>query len=104
MLEQLRKFNKDMTTPLEEMMALSAFAKGLRAEYETKTIPVPEWLTSTMTTLGREISSKISDQLEKRKRELLAQRQGRESAEEARTRIDKELAEIDAKLGEPVTK
>jgi signal transduction histidine kinase len=100
MLEQLRKFNKDNTN-LEEMMSLSAFAKGLRAEYETRSIPVPEWLTSSLTTLGHEITSKTRDQLEKRKRELMAQASGLESAEEKRKRIAKELQEIDAQLGVP---
>lgn len=98
MLDALRKFNKD-NADLDEMMSLSAFGKTLQAEYLTHAVPVPDWLTSTMTTLGHEISSKTKDQLEKRRRELLAQQSGLETAEVKRTRIAKELAEIDAKLG-----
>lgn len=102
MFDELRKFDKD-NADLDKMMALSAFGKSLQAEYLTHAVPVPDWLTTTMTTLGHEITSKTKDQLEKRKRELLAQRSGLETAEEKRNRIAKELAEIDAKLGVPTT-
>lgn len=101
MLQQLKKWNKDGINDLDETIALSAFAKGLQAEYVTRNIPVPEWLTTVLTTLGHEITSKTRDQLEKRKRELLAQKAGLESAEDKRARIAKELAEIGAQLGEP---
>lgn len=101
-VDSLRKFNKE-TTDLDEMIALEAIGKVVVAGYPTHSIAPPEWLTSTLTTLNHEITGKTKDQLEKRKRELIAQRSGLESAEEKRQRIAKEIAEIDAKLGVATT-
>lgn len=98
MLEQLRRFDAEKSN-LEEMLALSAFAKTLSGEYSSRQLSIPEWLTGTQKSLNHEIMGKVRDQLEKRKRELLSQASGLESAEEKRKRIASELEAIDAQLG-----
>ena len=97
MLENFKNFNAD-TTDLDELVALSAFGKQLRGEFEAQKVAVPEYVSDNLNSLAREIDSRVADRRAQRVRELKAQRSSLASAQERRDAIDKEL---DA-LGEPV--
>jgi|ERR1051326_5101255 signal transduction histidine kinase len=99
--ETLKRLDLDRLA-MEDLVEHAAHARKLTVEYGEHSIPVPEWLRDVTTALTREIRAKSRDLLELRKRELLKQAQGLESAEEKRQRIARELSEIDGKLGNPV--
>jgi hypothetical protein len=97
-IEELKSFNVDRLSS-EEMIFLETDAQRLRAAYEQRAVPAPEWLTDQIHTLNVEIDRRKRDDLEKRKKELLAANAADMTASERREarkieleRIEKELA------------
>lgn len=97
MLEQFKNFNVD-AADLDELVALSAFGKQLRGEFEAQKVAVPEYVSDNLNSLAREIDGRMADRRATRVRELRSQRDSLKTAQERRDAIDKELAA----LGEPV--
>jgi hypothetical protein len=98
MLENFKNFNVD-AADLDELVALSAFGKQLRGEFEAQKVAVPEYVSDNLNALAREIDGRMADRRATRVRELKAQRDSLKTAQERRDAIDKELAA----LGEPVS-
>jgi len=98
MLDEFRNFNVDAAT-IDELVALSAFGKQLRGEFEAQKVAVPEYVSDNLNSLAREIDTRMADRRATRIRELKAQRDSLKTAQEKRDSIDKELAA----LGEPVS-
>lgn len=97
MLAQLKKLDVDGTA-LDEMLALRAFAKSLRVEFETSGAEVPEWLDDKIRALNREVQVRLADSLEKRLKDIAAQKTGLETAAEKRARLALEEEKIKAQL------
>ena len=97
MLQDFKSFNVD-AADLDELVALSAFGKQLRGEFEAQKVAVPEYVSDNLNSIAREIDSRMADRRATRVRELKAQRDSLKTAQERRDAIDRELAE----LGEPV--
>ena len=97
MLQEFKNFNVDAAS-IDELVALSAFGKQLRGEFETQKIPVPEYVSDNLNSISREIDARMADRKATRIRELKAQRASLATAQERRASIDKELED----LGEPV--
>lgn len=97
MLEQFKNFNVE-GADVDELVALSAFGKQLRGEFEAQKVAVPEYVSDTLNSIAREIDARMADRRATRIRELKAQRAGLATAQEKRDAIEKELAA----LGEPV--
>ena len=97
MLQDFKSFNVD-AADLDELVALSAFGKQLRGEFEAQKVAVPEYVSDNLNSIAREIDSRMADRRATRVRELKAQRDSLKTAQERRDAIDKELAA----LGEPV--
>ena len=98
MLEALRRFDADRAN-MEEMLALRAFGRAVVNEFANVAIPAPEWLTDTMTRLGREIDNRRRDELEKRLKEIRASRSTLLTVSEKRAALDAEEAELQQQLG-----
>ena len=98
MLDQFRSFNSE-GSDLDELVAMSAFGKQLRAEYETQGISIPEFVDDNLRAIKREIESQTADRRAARVRELKAQRDGLKTAAERREAIDKELADLGETVG-----
>lgn len=98
MLQDFKNFNVD-AADLDELVALSAFGKQLRGEFEAQKVAVPEYVSDNLNSLAREIDSRMADRRATRIRELKTQRDSLKTAQERRDAIDKELAA----LGEPVS-
>jgi hypothetical protein len=96
-LSALKNFHVDGLNP-EEMIMLSAFGKTLRSEFQNREFPVPEWLVDQLAALDREILSRRRDELERRLKDIKAQRSTLESASEKRERLDREQAELEKQL------
>ena len=95
MLQDFKNFNAEQAD-LEELVALSAFGKQLRAEFEAQKVPIPEYVSDNLNTLSREIDVRMADRREARKREIKSTLEGLKSREEKREALEKELAELTA--------
>lgn len=96
-LEELRNFNVERAS-LDEMLLVERDLDGLRASYERRAVPTPEWLADQISTLNTEITRRTKDDLERRLKELDAQEAGLMSATEKRERLAKEREAIRARL------
>lgn len=94
MLADLKSFNKDRLD-LDEMVALAAFGRMLRAEYEAQKVEEPEFLDVQLKTLRREIASKMDDKRETRRRQIKTQLQSLKTPAERRAELEKELGDLD---------
>jgi hypothetical protein len=83
---------------MDQMLALVVFGKGLRAEFEARTLPTPEWLTDGLKTLNREIDRQRQDELERRKKQLTAEDAADRTSAERREARKKEMEAIEAAL------
>lgn len=97
MLKELRSFDADRCD-IDQLVALSAFAKVLHAEYEARNINVPEWLDDSRRTLAREIEGRRRDALELRLKEVRAQKSGLMTASEQREALAAEEAALTSEL------
>ena len=97
-VELLKRFDVD-TTSFDDLIALSAFAKVLHAEYEALKTPVPEWLTDAMKSLTRAIAAKQKDAIEKRLKEVRATKATLKTAAERRADLEAEEKELVALIG-----
>lgn len=97
MLDRLRSFDIDRMD-LEEAIALSAFGRAMRAEYEVLQADAPEWLDNRLRELRREIRTRQQDSLEKRIREAKARLQALKPAEQRRAELAAEIEKLEAQL------
>jgi len=94
MLNELKRFNAEATTDIEELLSLSLQAQGLRNEFTRRSLATPEWLDDVNRRIDRAIEVQTADQRELMKKQLLAQRETLLSRSEVRAKIDAQLAEI----------
>ena len=97
MLDTFKAFNTEVAD-LDELVAMAAFGRSLRAEFESLNVSVPEFVDDQTRVIKREIETRVADRRAARVRELKAQRDSLKTAAEKREAIEKELAS----LGEPV--
>lgn len=97
MLQTLKNFDAQ-STPIDELVMLSAFGNMLTAEFTEHGIEQPKWLEPKLKTLRREIETRNQDALEKRIAELKARRETLVSPTERRKQLDAEIAELTAKV------
>jgi hypothetical protein len=96
-LEEMKNFNTDRAS-LDEMLLIEDDMNRLRARYENRTLPVPEWLTDQLTTVNTETSRRTRDDLEKRLKELNAADAALLTQAEKRDRIAREREAIMSRL------
>lgn len=94
MLDSLRRVNTETIDP-EEIVALLAFAKGYKAEFDANAMPTPEWVDDKIRALKRELETRNADQKQRRLRELKSQRESLLSAAEKRQKLDEEIAKLE---------
>ena len=94
MLNDFKNFNTD-ALELDQLVALAAFGRAQRAEYEAQRVPEPEYVAEQLNTLRREIETRMSDRREARKREIKAQLDSLQTKEERRSKLESELADLE---------
>ena len=94
MLETFKNYSND-SLDLDELVALSAFGRQLRAEYEAQRVPEPDYVGLQLNAIRREIESKMADKREARKREIKSQLSGLKTAAERRAELEKELEQLE---------
>lgn len=97
MLQEFKNLQIERAS-MDQMLTLSVFGKGLRAEYEARTLPVPEWLRDGLTSLNREIERQRHDELDRRRKELTAEQAADRTQTERRAARKAELDAIEAQL------
>jgi hypothetical protein len=93
MLDRFKGFNTEVAD-LDELVAMAAFGRSFRAEFETLNISVPEFVDDQLRGIKREIETRVADRRAARVRELKAQRDSLKTAAEKREAIEKELASL----------
>jgi len=93
MLETFKGFNTEVAD-LDELVAMAAFGRNFRAEFESLNVSVPEFVDDQLRTIKREIETRVADRRAARIRELKAQRDSLKTAAEKREAIEKELASL----------
>lgn len=83
---------------LDELVALSAFGKSLRAEYEALQLEEPDFVGVQINTLKREIRSRVADKLEARKRELANRIDSLKTPKEKKAELEAELQKLEKQL------
>lgn len=96
-LSNFKSFSIDRLD-VDEMVALLAFGKSLRAEYESLQIEEPEFVSTQINTLKREIRAKLSDKLEAKKRELAARIDSLKTPAQKKNELEAELKRIESQL------
>jgi hypothetical protein len=94
MLDQFRTFNKE-GMQLDQLVALAAFGRALKAEFEAQKLDVPEYVHINLKTLQREIAARDADRKAARLTKLKSQRAGLLTTTERRDLLDKEIAELE---------
>ncbi len=94
-LQNFKNFTADRLG-LEDLVALSAYGRALRAEYEALQVEEPEFISVQLNSLKREIHSREADSREARKRNIKAQLESLKTAAERKNELKKQLAELEA--------
>ena len=99
MLERLKQMNLDRLLDMDEAVSLSAYARGLQAEYEELGLPAPQWLETSVSTLRTEIARRThaSDLAEMRRIE--GELESYKTVTEKRGEAQRKLGELQKKLG-----
>lgn len=101
-MTELKRVNKTDALSLDELMALSAGADGLQAQYVKHQTEVPTWLSEVMRILTRAINDRKSDTVAERRTRIAQELANLETPAQKRARLEAELAQLDGV--QPVTK
>jgi hypothetical protein len=99
MVEQLRNVDVDRTQA-EDAIALLAFGKLLRAEFERVNYTAPSWLDDKIRLLTRYIEMNRRDTLELRLKQAKAAASQLLTPTERRSKVEAEIAELEKQLSE----
>lgn len=98
MLNQFKNFSDSNRAEIDELVALAAFGRSLRAEYETHQLDEPDWVDIQLKSIRREIQTRNADRLEARKREINARLESLKTPGQRKSELLKEKAEIEKQL------
>lgn len=99
MLEQLRNVNV-VRTDVEDLVALSAFGRQLRAEFDLYSLPVPEWVTDNLDALRIEIKARNRNRLQAELRKKKAMLTTLKTPDEKRADLNSEVEALEKQLQE----
>lgn len=97
LLQQLKNFVADRLD-LDDLVALAAFGRQLRSEYESHALDEPEWVDIQLKSLRREIHVRIADKLESRRREINSRLESLKTPSQRKSDLLKERQQIDKQL------
>jgi hypothetical protein len=96
-IDALRNFNADRMS-IEELVALSAFAKNLQAEFVTYSIDAPAWVSDQSRALSKEIKSRNFENLSAQLKEKKARLEALATPDQKREKLAKEIEDLQAQL------
>lgn len=80
---------------LDELIAMAAFGRALRAEYEAHQIEEPEFVAAKLKVLRAEIADRNADKVAARKSEIKARLDALKSPKEKAAELRKELEALE---------
>lgn len=98
MLDQLKNLELQRMD-IDEAIALSAFARLLKAEYEHVDTEAPQWLDDRTREIRDEVRDRLRDTVQKRLRELYARAEALATAEEKRAKIREQIKKLESASG-----
>lgn len=84
---------------VDELVALHAFGKQLRAEFESLGVDEPEYVDVQLKSIRREINTRNADRVELRIREVKSRLDALKSPDVRRQELEAELAKLQSKVG-----
>ena len=99
MIDEIRNWNVD-AAGLDKTVATLAMAELVRAKFEAKNVPVPEWLDHQIRAMNRAVESLTRDAKELRLKELRAQASQLKTPTERRAEIQAELDALEKEVGQ----
>lgn len=96
-LDKLRNLHSD-GFDLDELLALSAVADGMEAQYDYFRLPHPDWFKAAKDELEVEIKRRIRDSLQKRKAAVITNLEALKTPTERKNQLRKELEELEEQL------
>lgn len=96
-VQQLAAFDSNRAD-VHDMVDMVARAQGVKTEYERSQVPVPQALSDGIDRLRVEIETHKREAVQKRLREIAAQKTTLLSVTEKREALDKEEADLKASL------
>lgn len=97
MLSQFRNFQADRMD-IDELVALAAYGRALRDEYEKHNLDEPEFVDAQLKSLRREITARNADRLESRRKEINSRLESLKTPTQRKSELLKERQEIDKQL------
>lgn len=95
MLHEFQNFDTDGAT-LEQLVALAAFGRHLRTEYEQLKLDEPEWVGIQLNAIRREVNVRSQDAREARIREIDARLAALKTPDEKKAELLKERERLAA--------
>jgi hypothetical protein len=92
-LAQFKTFKAEQMD-LDELVALTAFGRSLRSEYEALQLEEPAFVDVQLKSLRREITARNADKLSATKRELEARIDSLKSPAQKKKELEEKLAKI----------
>lgn len=99
MYDKLKALANFDASNMDELVALSTFAHGMKATFQGYEIQVPEWLDDKIKALDFEIRAKNREMLQADLRRAELEREGLATQAERRAASDRRIADIKRKLG-----
>jgi len=97
MLSDLKNFNAERMD-LSELVALSAFARELQAEFKELGVEAPEWVDENTKSLMREIKSRNADRIASKLKSAKARFETLKTVDERRNALAAEIADLEKQL------
>jgi hypothetical protein len=97
LFNEFKTFTKDRLD-IDQLVALAAFGRFLKAEYAQHDVEVPEWVNVQSATLKNEIRSRNSDRLEARRRQIESQLENLKTPIEKKADLLREKERIESRL------
>lgn len=93
-----RSFSAE-SVDVDQLVALHAFGKQLRAEFEALGVDEPEYVDSQLKAIRREINTRNADRIDQRIREVKSRLDALKSPDVRRQELEKELEKLQSKVG-----
>lgn len=95
-LEFFRNFSTD-GADVDQLVALHAFGKALRVEFEALGVDEPEYVDTQLKAIRREVNVRNADRIEQRIREVTSRLDALKSPDVRRQELEAELAKLKSK-------
>lgn len=97
MLNQFKNFDAGRLD-IEELVALAAYGRMLREEFEVHGLDEPAYVDVQLKALKREIHARNADKLEATLRELKSRREALKTPTEKKAEINRQIAQLEKQL------